>query len=72
MKYDSLQKRLFANKNELNNELGTKKEGNVDDYEKMHWTEVYGMVFASAFTDVSEAVENLIDCCKSILGEESY
>lgn len=72
LKYDSLQKRLFANKNELNNELGTKKEGNVDDYEKMHWTEVYGMVFASAFTDVSEAVENLIDCCKSILGEESY
>lgn len=71
-KYDSLQKRLFANKNELSNELGTKKEGNVDDYEKMHWTEVYGMVFASAFTDVSEAVENLIDCCKSILGEESY
>lgn len=71
VKYDNLQKRLFANRNEFYNEVNTDKKSTVDDYKKLHWTEVYGMVFASAFTDVSEAVNDLVDCCKNILGEET-
>ena len=71
-KFGNLQKRLFANKNDFYNELNTDRESTVDDYKKLHWTEVYGMVFASAFTDVSEAVDSLVDCCKNILGEETY
>ncbi|CAL9727790.1 protein Bre4p [Monosporozyma unispora] len=71
-KFDSLRKKLFANKADLLAETKPEEEPHVDDYKKLHWTEVYGMVFASAFTDVSEAVDRLIDCCKDIVGEEAF
>ncbi|CCK70544.1 Bre4p KNAG_0E02850 [Huiozyma naganishii CBS 8797] len=47
-----------------------KQEFSVDEYQRLHWTEVYGVVFGKAFTDVCEAVQNLSNCCKDILGEE--
>lgn len=71
-KVDNLRKNLFVNKADLVAEHKPEVEPHVDDYEKLHWTEVYGMVFASAFTDVSEAVDKLIDRCKDIVGEEAF
>lgn len=42
------------------------------DYEQYHWTEVHGIAFARAYTDVAEAVHEVIKCCKDILGEEFF
>lgn len=72
LKIDNLRKKLFVNKVDGVGEHKREEEPHVDDYEKLHWTEVYGMVFASAFTDVSEAVDKLIDRCKDIVGEEAF
>ncbi|KAM3169647.1 Protein BRE4 [Saccharomyces cerevisiae] len=42
------------------------------DSEKMHWTEVHGIAFARAFTDISEALFQVESCAKDILGEENF
>lgn len=42
------------------------------DYEQYHWTEVHGIAFARAYTDVAEAVHDVVKRCKDILGEEFY
>ncbi|CAI4057028.1 Bre4p SKDI_04G0170 [Saccharomyces kudriavzevii IFO 1802] len=42
------------------------------DSEKMHWTEVHGIAFARAFTDISEALYQVENCAKDILGEEDF
>lgn len=41
-----------------------------ESYEKSHWTEIHGMAFARAFTDVTEALQIVVACSKDILGEE--
>lgn len=42
------------------------------DSEKMHWTEVHGIAFSRAFTDISEALYQVASCAKDILGEEDF
>ncbi|CAR21689.1 Bre4p [Lachancea thermotolerans CBS 6340] len=41
-----------------------------DDYEKSHWTQIHGMAFARAFTDIAEVVQKLANLSREILGEE--
>ena len=43
-----------------------------EENEKLQWTEIYGAAFSRAFTDVAEVVQDLVQCCKEILGEEMY
>lgn len=42
----------------------------TEDYEKSRWTEIHGMAFARAFTDITEAMQVVVACSKDILGEE--
>lgn len=42
----------------------------TEDYEKSRWTEIHGMAFARAFTDITEAMQVIVSCSKDILGEE--
>ncbi|QID83991.1 Zinc finger protein containing five transmembrane domains [Saccharomyces pastorianus] len=42
------------------------------DSEKMHWTEVHGIAFSRAFTDISEELYQAASCAKDILGEEDF
>lgn len=63
----SLQKQLFKKKETTSNEL---PETPDDNLEKTHWTEMYEIAFSRAFTEISEAVNDLIYNAKEILGEE--
>lgn len=49
-----------------------KQPRHKDDYEKSHWTEVHGMAFARAFTDITEVLQKIIELSKEILGEEPF
>lgn len=40
--------------------------------EKSYWTEVHGMAFARAFTDITQELQKVIELSKEILGEELY
>lgn len=51
--------------------LRQQSEVSFKDYEKLHWIEVHGIAFARAFTDITEAMSNLVSCAKEILGEDS-
>lgn len=57
----SLEKKLFKSHAQTNE---------FEDYEKSHWTEIHGMAFARAFTDITEALQVVVSCSKDILGEE--
>ncbi|CCD26565.1 Bre4p NDAI_0H03920 [Naumovozyma dairenensis CBS 421] len=55
-----------------NNDVNEDKYVDDESYEKLHWTEVHGIAFARAFTDISESMQRVIDGSKAILGEEYF
>lgn len=59
--HSSLEKQMFKSHDVANAS---------EDYEKSHWTEIHGMAFARAFTDITEALQVVVTCSKDILGEE--
>lgn len=80
----SLEKQLFKR---LGNNINQAKQDRVhsnsyseassniaesDDEEVSRWKDIYGIAFARSFTQVCETIEVLTDCCKDILGEESF
>lgn len=62
-KNTSLEKKMFKDSAPTQND---------DNYEKSHWTEIHGMAFARAFTDITEAIHLVVTSSKEILGEERY
>lgn len=40
--------------------------------ESTHWTEVHGIAFSRAYTDITEITQDMIQRAKDILGEESF
>lgn len=66
---DLYSSRPHPNKNSsVEKKLKEQDEVNVKDHERLHWTEVHGMAFARAFTDITEAMSTLTNCAKEILG----
>lgn len=65
-----------SNKNSAHEKAAADKihspANDLENYEKMHWTEIHGMAFARAFTDITEAMHLVVTCSKEILGEERY
>lgn len=67
---DTLEKMMF--KKHLQVDSSANSSNQYIDYEQYHWTEVHGIAFARAYTDVAEAVHDVVKRCKDILGEEFY
>ncbi|ODV62647.1 Bre4p ASCRUDRAFT_74984 [Ascoidea rubescens DSM 1968] len=42
----------------------------LEEYEHVHWSEIHGMAFSKAFTDITEELSNIIQYSKILLGEE--
>ncbi|SCV05303.1 LANO_0H04522g1_1 [Lachancea nothofagi CBS 11611] len=48
-----------------------KADRRSSDYDISHWTQIHGMAFARAFTDISEVVQRIVQLSREILGEET-
>ncbi|QLG74226.1 hypothetical protein HG535_0G01100 [Zygotorulaspora mrakii] len=53
-------------------DISMTRSGDIENYERVRWTEIHGVAFARAFTDITEAMHIVVTCAKQILGEEHF
>ncbi|CCC69603.1 hypothetical protein NCAS_0D00220 [Naumovozyma castellii] len=64
---ENLLEKALLKKSIINNVTSSEAE---EDLDKLHWTEIHGIAFARAFTDISEAIHNVVDCSRDLLGTD--